>query len=93
LFFLLKCLACIAIVILALHWRAADGTASAPESHSRAPAAKSAVPHHPPIEGSAKELIRAGANAAMSAARDKCLSAPRDCAAALQRLQGGARDR
>jgi hypothetical protein len=36
-------------------------------------------------EGGA-DLVQAGKDALIAAARDKCLSAPRDCAALLQRL-------
>jgi hypothetical protein len=91
-FFLIKCLACIALVILALHWRGADGPASVQgpaEARGRFAAPK--PPRRPQIEESARDLAQAGADALVAAARDRCLSAPRDCAAALQRLQGQGR--
>jgi hypothetical protein len=92
LFFLIKSLACIAIVLFALQWREAEGPAPAPESHARV-AAPPKPPRRPQIEESAREWVQAGADALATAARDKCLAAPRDCAAALQRLQGAGRDR
>ncbi|WP_424361823.1 hypothetical protein [Methylocystis parvus] len=91
-FFLIKCLACIALVILALHWRGADGPASVQGSaEARGRVAAPKPPRRPQIEESARDLAQAGADALVAAARDRCLSAPRDCAAALQRLQGQGR--
>lgn len=84
--FLLKCLACIALVIVALEWRGADSPLPPAETRSRTAAPK--PPRRPQIEESARELAQAGADAVIAAARDRCLAAPRDCAAALQRLQG-----
>jgi hypothetical protein len=88
---LIKCIACIALVLAALHWRAVDAPGSASEPHSRAAAPK--PPRRPQIEDGARELLQAGANALVSAARDRCLASPRDCAAALQRLQGAPHER
>ncbi|MBL1258331.1 hypothetical protein [Methylocystis sp. Sn-Cys] len=87
--FLLKCLACIAIVIFAVQWR--EPEAPTRESHAHAAAPK--PPRRPSIEDSAREWAQAGADALVSAAREKCLAAPRDCAATLQRLQGGGHER
>ncbi|WP_442754320.1 hypothetical protein ACNHKD_15185 [Methylocystis sp. JAN1] len=90
--FLLKCLVCIALVIAALEWRGADGPDSvqAPAG-ARGRVAAPKPPRRPQIEESARDLAQAGADALVAAARDRCLSAPRDCAAALQRLQGQGR--
>lgn len=88
--FLLKCLACIAIVIFAVQWREEAG---APTRDSHAHVAAPKPPRRPSIEESAREWAQAGADALASAARDKCLAAPRDCAATLQRMQGSAHDR
>lgn len=89
-FFLLKCIACIAIVIFALQWRESE-TPATRESHARVTAPK--PPRRPSIEDSAREWAQAGVDALASAAREKCLAAPRDCAATLQRLQGAAHER
>ncbi|WP_281931268.1 hypothetical protein [Methylocystis iwaonis] len=88
--FLLKCLACIAIVIFAVQWRE-EAEAPTRESHAHVAAPK--PPRRPSIEDSAREWVQAGADALASAAREKCLAAPRDCAATLQRLQGAAQER
>jgi hypothetical protein len=90
--FLLKCLVCIALVMFALEWRGADRpnpTQSATEARGRPAAPK--PPRRPSIEDNARNLAQAGADALVATARDRCLSAPRDCAAALQRLQGQGR--
>ncbi|WP_457796260.1 hypothetical protein [Methylocystis sp. S23] len=90
--FLLKCLACIALVIIALEWRAPGGSApSQTASEARGRAAAPKPPRRPPFEESARELAQAGADALVAAARDRCLAAPRDCAAAFQRLPGQGR--
>jgi hypothetical protein len=91
-FFLLKCLLCIALVILALQWRGADGRgAASTPTGARERVAAPKPPRRPQIEESARNLAQAGADALIAAARDRCLSAPRDCAATLQRLQGQGR--
>ncbi len=89
--FLIKSLACIALVLIALQWRAADKPAPGLESRARVSATKPS--RHPSIDESAGDWVQAGTDAMMSAARDKCLAAPRDCAAMLQRLQGAERGR
>lgn len=91
-FFLLKCLVCIALVIVALQWRGPEGPTSAQapaEARGRVAAPK--PPRRPQIEESARDLAQAGGDALIAAARDRCLASPRDCAAALQRLQGQGR--
>jgi hypothetical protein len=91
-FFLLKCAACIALVLFLLQSRDVEpppGPAS--DSHARAAAPR--PPRRPQFDESARELMQAGADALAEAARDRCLSAPRDGAAALQRLQGAGRER
>ncbi len=91
-FFLFKCVVCIALVIVALEWRGDGGPSSAQApagTHGRVAAPK--PPRRPQIEESARDLAQAGADALAAAARDRCLSAPRDCAAVLQRLQGQGR--
>lgn len=91
-FFFLKCMVCIALVIVALQWRGADGPASVPApAEARGRVAAPTPPRRPRIEESARDLAQAGADALIAAARDRCLAAPRDCAAALQRLQGQGR--
>jgi hypothetical protein len=91
LFFLIKSLVCIAIVLIALQWRAVDQPAPGPESRARVSAPKPS--RRPSIDESAGVWVQAGADAMISAARDKCIAAPRDCAAMLQRLQGAERGR
>lgn len=81
-FFLLKSLACIALVLFALGWRGVE----TPEKPARA--AATGGPRRQTVE---ETLTQAGTNALISAARDKCLEAPRDCAALLQRLPTGGR--
>jgi hypothetical protein len=90
-FFLIKSAVCIAVVLAVLHWRGADAPAPSNDSHARAAAPQ--PPRRPRIEDGARDLLQAGANALVSAARDRCIESPRDCAAALQRLQGAARER
>jgi hypothetical protein len=89
--FLIKSLVCIAIVLFALQWRGVDQPAASPESPARGSAQKPS--RRPSIDEGARDLVRTGTDAMIAAARDKCFSAPRDCAAALQRLQGPGRDR
>ena len=86
-FFLFKCLACIALVLFALGWRGLD----APEKPSHASAPRNH--REKSIEESGSDLLVSGRDALVAAARDKCLAAPRDCAALLQRLPGAARER
>ncbi|QGM98394.1 hypothetical protein [Methylocystis parvus] len=86
--FLLKCLACIALVLVALEWRGEDAPTAhhaAGDAHGRVGAPK--PPRRPQFEDTARDMAQAGADALVAAARDRCLAAPRDCAAALQRLQ------
>jgi hypothetical protein len=83
-FFLLKSLACIALVLFALGWRGVE----APEKPSRAAASRG---ERRPSAG--ENLAQAGTDALIAAARDKCLAAPRDCAALLQRLPVAGRER
>lgn len=78
-FFLAKCLVCIALVLVALHLRPLD--ASAPQANLVSSAAR------PRLDDALRGLMQNGAEALAGAARDRCLAAPRDCAAALQRLQ------
>lgn len=85
--FLLKCAACIALVLYVLQWRAPDPAPPAPSSVA---AERQKPSRRPQIGQTAKEWTQAGADALASAARDKCLSNPRECAALLQRLQGAA---
>jgi hypothetical protein len=88
--FLLKCLVCIALVVFALEWRGADAPATGQvPSEARPRAAAPRPPRRPQFEESARDLAQVGADALVAAARDRCLAAPRDCAAALQRLQQG----
>ncbi len=86
-FFLLKCLACIGLVLFALGWRGLDG----PEKPSQA----SAPGNHAgkTIGEGGSDLLKSGRDALVAAARDKCFAAPRDCAALLQRLPGAPRER
>lgn len=91
--FLLKCLVCIALVVAALEWRAVDGPPVPPPAETRGRAAAPRPPRRPQLDETAKDLAQAGADALIAAARDRCLAAPRDCAAALQRLQGQAQGR
>jgi len=86
-FFLLKSLVCIALVLFALGWRGADR----PEEPSHA-GASARLREKAADEGGA-DLVQAGKDALIAAAREKCLSAPRDCAALLQRLPVPARAR
>ena len=79
-FFLLKSLVCIALVLVALGWRGVES----PEKPSQASAARS--PRRQGAEAGGADLLRSGTDALVAAARDKCLAAPRDCAALLQRL-------
>jgi hypothetical protein len=91
-FFLIKCAACIELVQYLLQSRDVEAP-PAPASGSHARVVAPRPPRRPQFDESARELMQAGADALASAARDRCLSAPRDCAAALQRLQGAARER
>jgi hypothetical protein len=88
-FFLIKCAVCIALVILALQLRDADAPAStrAPaDAHARIAPPK--PPKRPALEDTARDMAQAGADALVAAARERCLSAPRDCVAMLKKLQG-----
>jgi hypothetical protein len=91
LFFLLKSLICIGLVLFALGWPEVEPAPTAP--HGRAVAAAPQPPRRPQIQDHARDLAQAGADALMGAARDKCLAAPRDCAALLQSLAGGKSER
>ncbi len=84
-FFLLKCFACIALVLFALDWRGVDTPARPSDKQARATPATARRPL--PLDERARDLAAAGADALVAAARDRCLSAPRDCAALLQRGQ------
>ncbi len=87
--FLLKSAVCIALVVVALHWRDAEAP-TAPREASEAHAARAAAPappRRPAFEETARGLARAGMDALAERARARCLEAPRDCALALQRLQ------
>ncbi len=84
--FLIKCAVCVFLVFVALHWRA-----------DNAPVAKkSAVARHDKqqkpggIVEDVSSLLHAGGDALAGAVRDKCLTAPRDCLSAAQRLQSAA---
>ncbi len=90
-FFLLKCFACIALVLFALGWRGVDETTNLAQTHMTAAPAR--AQKRPALEEGARGLAQAGADALVAAARDKCLAAPRDCAALLQHYQGAARPR
>jgi hypothetical protein len=90
LFFLLKSLICIGLVLFALGWPNVDAP---PVPHSRMTAAAPQPPRRPQVQDHAQDLAQAGADALMAAARDKCLAAPRDCAALLQSLAGGKTER
>jgi hypothetical protein len=89
--FLIKCFVFIAIVVAALQMNSPDPPSAARESHAHATPEK--PPRRPQVAETARSLARAGTDAIASAARDKCLSAPRDCAAVFERLQGSPRDR
>jgi hypothetical protein len=91
LFFLLKSLICIGLVLFALGWP--DVEPSSPAPRRAAGVAPPAPPRRPQIQDSARDLAQAGADALIAAARDKCLAAPRDCAALLQSLGGDKRER
>jgi hypothetical protein len=84
--FLLKSFLCIALVVLALQWREEETRPPATGARQRLAAPR--PPRRPPIDETAHELVQSGADALVAAARDRCLASPRDCAAALQRLQG-----
>jgi hypothetical protein len=83
-FFLLKSLVCIALVLFALGWRGVEP----PEKTSRV-----AAPRAEKRQTMSENLAQAGTDALIAAARDKCLAAPRDCAALLQRLPVPGRER
>lgn len=83
-FFLLKSLACIALVLFALGWRPVEF----PEKPTRV-----AAPRVEKRQSLSENLAQAGTDALIAAARDKCLAAPRDCAALLQRLPAPGRER
>jgi hypothetical protein len=89
LFFLLKSLICIGLVLFALGWPNLE--VSPPASRPQGSAAAPKPPRRPQLPESARDLAQAGADALLAAARDKCLASPRDCAAALQTLGGGDR--
>jgi hypothetical protein len=91
LFFLLKSLICIGLVLFALGWPDAEFARPAP--HGRAAGVAPQPPRRPQIQDHARNLAQAGADALMSAARDKCLASPRDCAALLQSLGDGKTER
>ncbi len=90
-FFLLKCFACIALVLFALGWRGVDGPSN--PAQTRISGSPTRADRRPPLDEGARGLAQAGADALIAAARDKCLAAPRDCAALLQHYQGAARTR
>lgn len=90
--FLLKCFICIALVVFALEWRGPEGTVAPqkpPEALGRVAPPK--PPRRPHLDENLRDLAQSGADALVATVRDRCLSAPRDCAAALQRLQGQGR--
>lgn len=80
LFFLLKSLVCIALVLFALGWPGFDS----PEKPAHAGVSRNL--REKPAEAGGTDLVQAGKDALIGAARDRCLSAPRDCAALLQHL-------
>ncbi|MCC3247007.1 hypothetical protein LG047_17060 [Methylocystis sp. WRRC1] len=84
--FLAKCLICIALVMAALQWRPLTAPAPTP-AHSARPAGAPQPPRRPQLDEAAHSLVQAGVDALATTARDKCLANPRECAAALQRLQ------
>ena len=93
-FFLLKSLICIGLVLFALGWPEVEpGSPATPAPHGRAVAAAPPPPRRPQIQDHARDLAQAGADALLAAARDKCLAAPRDCAALLQSLGSGKAER
>lgn len=85
-FFLLKSLICIGVVLFALGWPGAEVQPGAPQGRPTGAASRAA--RHPQIDERARTLAQAGADALAAAARDKCLASPRDCAALLQSLGG-----
>jgi hypothetical protein len=91
LFFLLKSLICIGLVLFALGWP--DVELSSPAPRRTAGAAAPQPPRRPQLQDSARDLAQAGADALIASARDKCLAAPHDCAALLQSLAGEKRER
>jgi hypothetical protein len=72
--FLAKCAICIFLVLVLLQWRSEHAPNAANRAAMRAAA-------------SAVSMVRAGGDALAGAAREKCMSAPRDCLSAAQRLQ------
>jgi hypothetical protein len=90
-FFLLKCFACIALVLFALGWRGVDAPSNVADPRVRVVSTRSS--QRPELEARARDMAQTAADALAAAARDKCLAAPRDCAALLQHYQGGERRR
>ncbi len=86
-FFLVKCLVCIALVLFALGWPSFDS----PEKSARPGVSRSL--REKPAAAAGADLVQAGKDSLIAAARDKCLSAPRDCAALLQHLPVSGRAR
>lgn len=103
--FLIKSLLCILIVCVALGWRSTPPShVGATRSASAAQADAPWPPRRPRDIGLAERkdaerapgpaLLRAGVAALADAAREKCLSAPGDCLAALERIgASGSRSR
>lgn len=74
-------------MLFALGWPGDE--LSPPPPRDRAVAASpQAAPRRPQIAEHARNLAQSGVDALAVAARDKCLSSPRDCAALLQTLGG-----
>jgi len=86
LFFFLKSLICIGLVLFALGWPGAVVSPLAPPRSASTSAQQER--RRPQIEDHARDLAQAGADALVAAARDKCLASPRDCAILLQSLGG-----
>lgn len=86
-FFLIKSLICIGLVLFALGWPGAELSTPAPRGRVVVTAPQAAA-RRPQITEHARDLAQAGADALAATARDKCLSSPRDCAALLQTLGG-----
>ncbi|MGJ0509819.1 MAG: hypothetical protein ACR652_22385 [Methylocystis sp.] len=86
--FLLKSFACIALVLFALGWRGFGAPDAVPERSLHGAASRDAAgaARHAAAADRPQNLAQAGVDALFSAARDKCLASPRDCAALLQNL-------
>jgi hypothetical protein len=91
LFFIIKCLACIALVLFVMQLR--GEAALSPPAGGLHRAAAPTPPRRPETLESARDLTQAGAKALFAAASERCLAAPHECATILQRLQGAGRDR